>query len=160
MLGLSSTELLTAVAYVLLLAANIPLVAQYKEFGWALVPLWLIMTGYTASILKSVTRDKERSKRYAGVVWLVWVTYYTLAVMWPLPLHWYDALVVSALFAVDKSLLSSGLLATYYTFSAAAYAKAGDALQVTGRVLLTCLMAQATVVAYQEQRLEEHRQIL
>ena len=137
MLDLSHS--LLAVAYTLLLVATLPKIAS-SELSWALVPGWLMMVGYSASILKSLARDEKQSKKLAKVVWLAWVIYYALAIIWPLPMHWYDSLVVLSLLLMPDNMTGSALMAVYYLCSAAEYMHQQDALQVAARAILTVVV--------------------
>lgn len=132
---------LAGLAYSLILIATIPLLAQYKTLTWALVPTWLVMTGYAASIMKSASTDPKQSKRFGEVVWLTWLTYYALVLVWPLHMHWYEGLVVLALFAYPDKLVTPALLTAYYMLSTATYLEVGDAMQVAGRGILAGVAA-------------------
>ena len=154
-------ELLTILGYALLFAALVPTLVNTPTVTWALLPTWLIMTGYVASILKEATEDTTRSRRYEETVLLVWLTYYTIAIIWPLPMHWWDALVIFALLFSRTTFSGSLLMAAYYMISAASYAGSADALQVSGRCILAGVSAgvawqsrpgQAEVVAQDESR--------
>jgi hypothetical protein len=139
----TTEELLTILGYTLLFAALVPQVVNAPEVTWALFPTWLVMTGYVASILKGGTEDETRARRYEETVMLVWLTYYALAIIWPLPMHWYDSLVIFALLFSRTTFSGSVLMAAYYMISAAAYAGSADALQVSGR----CILAGVSVGA-------------
>lgn len=149
----STSATLAAFAYTLILIATIPLLAQYKTATWALLPTWLVMTGYTAAILKSATddpTDPNLSKRFGEVVWLTWLTYYTLVLVWPLHMHWYEAFVVLSLFAYPDKYVTPALLTVYYMFSTATYLEVGDALQVAGRGILAGVAAAQLGQAVQD----------
>ena len=146
MLDLSHS--LLAVAYTLILAATIPTIAS-SDVSWALVPLLLAVVGYSGSILKALAPDEKQAKKLAKVVWLAWVIYYSLAVIWPLPMHWYDSLVILSLLLMPDNMTGSALMAVYYLFSAAEYMHQQNALQVAGRVILTVLV---TIEAAQQAR--------
>lgn len=143
----SKTEALTVLAYVLLLTATVPVLAQYESaqsgFAWAMIPVCLVLTGYTASIMKAVAPEKDDAKRFDHVVWLTWTTFYTLSLIWPLPLHWYDVLAITALIAQRDNALGASLLALYYLLSAHTYMGKGDALQVCGRLILLGVMSSS-----------------
>ena len=155
--AITTVEMLGAIAYVLLLAASIPSLAASSATGinWALLPTWLLMTGYTASILKNLSPDK-RSKRYANVVWLVWFTYYTLAIIWPFPLAWYDGLAMMALLLPPGGLEASALMGVYYVMSGVKYLGHGDSLQVSARSILVVVMGAAVARAVQVRGAGEH----
>lgn len=130
--------LLLGVAYTLLLVATLPDLAQYDSLRWELVPVWLILVGYASSIMRYTLASSEtEEKRLARVTWLAWIAYYSLAIVWPLPMHWYDALIITALLISPEDLKSSALVALYYLFSAATAMKEQDVLQVCGRLILT-----------------------
>lgn len=139
----SAKDYLMIFAYVLLLAAVVPTLAQYDRPTWALVPIWLVLVGYSASILKAATNDTSRKERYGNVVMIAWLTYFTMAIMWPLPMHWYEALVVLS-FLPSTGLVSNGLLMAYYMFSAVSYLDKAEALQFSARAILSAVAAVAT----------------
>lgn len=134
-------EALMAVAYTLILAATIPNLATYDSFNWGLVPIWFMLVGYSAAIMKSLTPSEKSAKKLARVVWVAWIAYYSLAVVWPLPLHWYDSLVIVSLLITPDDLTSSAFMAVYYAMSAASYLEKQDALQVSGRIILAAVTA-------------------
>lgn len=135
------TGVLMAVAYALIMSATIPALAEYDTFTFALVPVWLVLVGYSASIMKSLTPSEKSAKDLAHVAWLAWFTYYLLAIMLPLPMHWYDALVIMSLLISPENLVGSPLMAAYYVLSAATYLEQQDALQVSGRIILATVTA-------------------
>lgn len=140
-----SEELLMILGYTLLFAAMVPTLMSTPKVTWALLPTWLVMTGYVASILKSGTPSDERSRRYEETAMLVWLAHYTIAIIWPLPLHWYDSLVIFALLASKTTFSGSMLMTAYYVISAASYAESRDVLQISGR----CILAGASgIVAW------------
>lgn len=147
---LATKQLLAAFAYALLMAATVPLLAAHAEVSWGMLPLWLIMTGYTASVLKNLSSEEDQAKRYLHVVWLSWFTYYTIALVWPLPMHWYDSFAVLALVSAPDSLMGGVLMTGYYLLTTASYAEKGNALQVSGRGILLVLSAIATKHAYDQ----------
>lgn len=138
-MALDTRHVLMALAYALLFVASIPSLAAFEGFEWAVAPIWLALVGYSASVLKNLS-DGDTSERFERVVWLSWMTYYTLCVVWPFPLHWYDSLPMVALF-LEKSTLRDAMLTLYYAFSASTYMGHGDAMQVSGRLLLVALLA-------------------
>lgn len=135
---------LMAFAYTLIFVAVLPSLASYDSFSWAVVPVWIAVVGYSSSILKNLS-DGDSAKRFEKVVWLAWITYYSLCLVWPFPLHWYDSLIVATLF-LESGALSNALLTTFYLFSAAKYMEHGDALQVSGRMLLVVLLATTVLL--------------
>lgn len=132
---------LTAFAYGLLLLAMLPAFTAFRSIGWALAPAWIIATTYVASMLKSMTSG-EASERLDEVTTMLYITYYAIALVWPLPLHWYDALVPTALFA-KGSALGNSLFALYYAVTAASYAGHAEVLQVMGRAILAVITGHA-----------------
>jgi hypothetical protein len=134
-------EALLALAYGLLLLATLPSLAQFGTSSWAVVPVWLVLVGYAGSVLRYTAPSEQEAKRRARVVWLAWVFYYALAVVWPLPLHWYDVLVIASLIITPDTLKSSPPMALYYLLTAATYMQQQDALQVAGRLLLAGVTA-------------------
>jgi len=139
-------------AYTLLFVASIPNLAAFEGFEWAVVPIWLALVGYSASVLKNLTTE-DTSKKFERVVWLSWMTYYSLCVVWPFPLHWYDSLAMVSLF-LEKSALSNFMLTVYYAFSASTYMGHGDAMQVSGRLLLVALLASAALNGHNDNDLK------
>jgi hypothetical protein len=137
-------KILAVFAYLLLIAAVLPKLARYDQLTWALVPVWLIATGYVSAILKTAAPDQRTSKKFEAVTWLVWLSYFVLAIVWPLHMHWYDSLVTLALFATPGSGLMNGLMCAYYVLSASGYLVEQNALQVMGRSVLAALAATAT----------------
>lgn len=132
-------DMLLALAYSLLLVANLVALSGFPDGSWAVVPIWLLLAAYSASILKALTTG-EQTKKFGHVSLLAFFVFYVSTVVWPQPLHWYDALPALTLFARDTS-LSSVLLSVYYLFSASTYATTGDVLQVCGRALLMAVIA-------------------
>lgn len=141
------TNLLVAFAYILLVIATLPTVAEYSGWSVGLFAVWLTLVGYSAAILKAASSSEETSRRFDGVAWLAWLAYYTLSAVWQLPLHWYDSLAMTALF-IPKTFLNYVLMAIYYAFGAASYMGHADVMQVTGRMILMIIMGQAALQAY------------
>lgn len=136
------SSVLMACAYVLLIVTTVSSLSGYSDFSWELVPTWLVLAGYSASVLKSLGTTKESKERYEQVTLLAWFTYYTLCIIWPFPLHWYDGLAMASLF-VRGQFLGNALMSAYYAITAAAYAD--DALQVSARLLLVGLSSHAAL---------------
>lgn len=136
--GMPVENALLALAYVLLLASVAPGLAAYDSPTWAAVPTMLVVAGYSAAVLKNFSA-KEEGKRLERVQWLAWVVYYTLSIVWPLPMHWYDSLVIITLITMPDNLRGSVLMAVYYLLSGADAMAANNVLQTCGRGLLLAL---------------------
>jgi hypothetical protein len=140
---LSSAKLMTALGYGLIVAGIVPTLAAFHALTWAIVPVWLMLTGYTASILKSLSTDHDRSKRFGDVVLLAWTSFFAIAVMWPrdVHVHWYDSLVLFSIMAYPDPVVPAALLTAYYALSASSHMQRGEVLQVAGRGILAAVMA-------------------
>lgn len=134
--------LLLGVAYSLLLAAALPELARYDSLRWELVPLWLALVGYASSIMRyTIAKTDQQERRLARVSWLAWITYFSLAIVWPLPMHWYDILIITALLTSPEDLKSNALVAVYYLLGSATAVHEGNALQLCGKLLLAAVTA-------------------
>ena len=140
----SSMAAMSILAYVLLICATAPKLATCQG-TWAVLPVWLVLAGYVASICKSVTSEKEKADRYAQAAWFAYMSYFLLKLVWPFPMHWFDAVATMALLLERGTPESYALLAMYYTAGAAVYAGDGDPLQVTGRGILALVSSIAAV---------------
>lgn len=139
---MASINVMSVVAYALLICAAAPQLATCQG-TWAVLPLWLVLTGYVASMCKSVAPDKQQAERYAQAAWLAYMSYFVLKLVWPFPMHWFDAVATMALLLERGTPESYSLLAVYYTAGAAMYAGRGDPLQVTGRGILALVSSIA-----------------
>lgn len=134
--------LLLGVAYTLLLVAALPELAKYDSLRWELVPVWLMLVGYAASLMRyTIAKTDQEERRLARVSWLAWITYFSLAIIWPLPLHWYDALIITALLISPEDLRSNALVALYYLLGSATAMQDGAVLQLCGKLLLASVTA-------------------
>lgn len=134
--------LLLGIAYTLLLVAALPELAQYDSLRWELVPVWLMLVGYASSVMRyTLARSDAEERRLARVAWLAWITYFSLAIIWPLPLKWYDVLIISALLISPEDLKSSALVAVYYLLGSATAMHDGKVLQLCGKLLLSAVTA-------------------
>lgn len=136
LLEIPTIALLSAFAYGLLAASTFPKLFEHDGFSWTLIPIWLALAAYIASIMKWVSRDKDQSKKFAQVVWLLWGTYYILSFTVFRTAKWYEVFVMLSLVAWPQKGLTTALLAVYYAFSASSALDAGDALQVAARGIL------------------------
>lgn len=142
---------LLAVAYTLLLVATLPDLMQYDSVRWELVPVWLVTVGYASSIMRyTLARSDQEERRLARVAWLAWISYFTLAIVWPLPMHWYDALIITALLISPDDLRSSALVALYYLFGSATAITEQNVLQLCGRLLLAGITAVGAARSLQQ----------
>lgn len=137
-MGPNSLAAMTTLAYVLLICATVPQLVTY-EGTWAVVPVWLLLTGYVAAISKAVTHDKVEAERYAQAFRFALLLFFVMKLLWPFPMHWFDGVATLALLLSDgaseaDTTGSSMLMAVYYVAAAAGYA--GDPLQVMGRGLM------------------------
>ena len=133
-MGPNSVTAVSILAYVLLICATVPQLVTY-EGTWALLPVWLLLTGYVAAISKTVTLDKVEADRYAQASRFAFLSYFVMKLLWPFPMHWFDGVATLALlFESESDNAGSSVMAVYYLAAAATYA--GDPLQVTGRLLL------------------------
>lgn len=143
--------LLLTLAYVLLLVAALPDLAQYDTLRWELVPVWLVLVGYATSIMRyGVAKNEQDERRLARVAWLAWITYYSLAIVWPLPMNWYDALIITALLVSPDDLKSSALVALYYLLGSATAMKNQQVVQLCGKLLLATVTAAGAVQSMQK----------
>lgn len=129
---------LSALAYVLLIGANVHLLTAHDTWSWAIVPTWLLMTGYAASLLKNLAAD-QRAKTLERVAWLTRIVFFSTALLWPLPLQWYDIFLLVSLLVTPGHMRGSVAMVMYYLFSSAAYLAKEDVLQVCGRGLLLAI---------------------
>lgn len=146
-------NVLLGVAYALLLVAALPDLMQYDSVRWELVPVWLVLVGYASSFMRyTLARTDAEERRLARVTWLAWITYFTLAIVWPLPMHWYDALIITALLISPDDLKSSALVALYYLLGSATAVQEQKALQLCGKLLLAGVTAVGAARSLQAPR--------
>lgn len=138
---LSTVGILSVLAYTLILVALLADMAMHERFSWAVFPLVVAIVGYLASLLKSVSTEKDQKERFKVLALLAWITYYTIAIVWPLPMHWYDGLVVLALFEWPRDTIVLAMLLVYYVASASTHMSKGEVLQVCGRGILAGVCA-------------------
>lgn len=148
--GVTTTKAVMALGYGAVLAAVVPTLAAYDEVSWAMGATLLMVTGYSLSIVRALSPTSEQFARARRALLVVWLTYYALAISLPLPLHWYDSLVVMSLL-VEDDYVAASLLVFYYAFSAAAYMGKQDALQAAGRAVLLAVSASAVAAQYNRQ---------
>lgn len=140
-----------ALGYATVLAGVVPVLAAYSEVSWKMGATLLLVTGYALSIVKALSPTDEQKKRATRAALAVWLTYYSAAVMLPLPLHWYDVLVVMSLLVGDDYVAAT-MLVFYYLFSAAHYMGERQALQVAGRTILLAVAASVVASEYGKPR--------
>lgn len=139
---------LLVVAYVLLLCAVVPAFTRYKTPSWGLVPLWLVLTGHTLNLMRYGTPDDREAKRFETAALFVWLAFYMIAIMWPLPMHWFDALFVLSLFLDRSSPFGLAMISAYYLFSLAYYASLYEPFQVSARGILAGTLTQDLLYGY------------
>ena len=140
--SLTSHQVLMALAYALLFVATVPALDRHEGFAWALLPIACALVGHSASVLKNLSTSKESKSRFDQVAWLAWIVFYSVCLVWPFTVQWFDILVVAALF-LEASLFRDSLLIVYYSISASHYMEHGNVLQVVGRLLLAQLLMTA-----------------
>lgn len=140
-------NVLMALGYATVLAATVPKLAAQDELSWHTGAFLLLVIAHSLSITKSLSPTYEQKKRVTRALLVVLLAYYTLAVMLPLPLHWYDVLVIMSLLVGDDYVAAT-LLVFYYLFSAAHYMDKQEALQVSGRTILLAVAASNVVSEY------------
>lgn len=144
----SGANLLTAFAYLLLLGATAPKLAHFTGFEWAMLPIWLVMVVYVASILKNLS-TKDRKERFDRVMMLALFAYFAVCLVWPFPLEWYDSLLLLSLFAAD-TVVGKALQGVYYFVSAATYMQDNNIVQTSARLIITGVLAGAVVHAHKD----------
>lgn len=137
-----ATSMVAAFGYMLLITATIPTLASFDGFGWAVVPVWLSLAGFSGSVLKNLSTTNDSKKKLEQAVWLIWMTYYALCLVFPFPLHWYDSLAMLSLF-LPGTIFANSMMMLYYIMTAHAYMGAENALQVAGRLLVATTFATA-----------------
>jgi hypothetical protein len=138
----SPRNALLVFAYVLLLIASVPAFAKFETLSWGLVPLWLVLVGHTLNLMRFATPKQEDARRFEVAALTVWATYFMIAIMWPLHMHWFDALLVLSLFLDRSSPIGLAMFSSYYVFSLAFYMSTYDPLQVSSRAIMAGTLVQ------------------
>lgn len=147
---LTSANLLTAFAYMLLLSATAPKLAHFSGLEWGMLPIWLILVVYVASILKNMS-PKDQNKRFDKVVVLALFAYFAVCLVWPFPLAWYDSLLCLSLFA-SGGIVGHALQGAYYLLSAASYLRDDSIVQASARLILVGVLVSAIAQTYKAER--------
>ena len=140
-------NLVLVFAYLLLLSATAPKLAHYSGFAWGMVPVWLVLVAYVASVFKNLS-TKDRKEHFDKVMLLALLTYFAVCLVWPFPLKWYDSLLFLSLFA-GSTFVGQSLQMAYYMMSAASYMHKNKIVQVSARLLIVAALAVAVVQAYE-----------
>lgn len=134
----SQTDALMALGYALMLGLTVPKLAAYDGgFEWAMVPLWILLVLYSSATLKSLS-PKEHKDRLEQVIVLSLTAYFTMRIVWPFDMSWYESLIVCAIL-VRGQFLGYSLMAAYYAISATTSMHHLAPVEATVRMLLAAV---------------------